>query len=90
MADRCHAHGVTAVPELIHDSVRSNAKRAQSSQPAAQLMTNLWVAFEQRERVLDSVDQRPTQLEEILSGTPRQDDAGHGSAGFAHLVEVVS
>ena len=53
-------------------------------------MANFWFSLQQRERVLDSIDQRPTQVEEVLSGTPRQDDAGHGSAGVASLGELAS
>jgi len=53
-------------------------------------MTGVRLSLQQRERVFDRIDQRPTQLQQLLSRTSRQDDARHGSTSGASLGEPVA
>lgn len=55
---------------------------------AAQLVSEVRVAFEQSERVLDGVDKGPIEVEWLLPGAPRENDVGHASAGSSTLCEV--
>ena len=51
-------------------------------------MASEWLAFEQRERVLNGVDQRPVEFEQLTSRAPREDDASHELAGRASLRQL--
>lgn len=53
-------------------------------------MSDLRVALEQPERVLYRIDQRPVEVEDLLSGTPREDDLGRASAGGSTFGEVAA
>jgi hypothetical protein len=48
------------------------------------------VPLEQSKRVLDSVDQRPVEVEQLASGAPRKNDFGHASAHGSTLAEVAA
>jgi len=48
------------------------------------------IPLEQSKRVLGGVDERPVELEQLLSGAPRKNDSGHASADGSTLVEVAA
>ncbi len=48
------------------------------------------VALKQPKRVLDGVDQRPVEVEQLLSDAPRKNDSGHASADGSTLAEVAA
>lgn len=63
MADRGDTDGPVVVSQLIDDAIRPHAQGAEPLQPAAQLVSDVRVAFEQSEGVLDSVDKGPVEVE---------------------------
>ena len=90
MTDRGDADGLIVVCELIDDAVRAYTQRAQAVQPAAQRVSDVRVPFEKSKRVLDCIDDRPAEVEQLLSGDPREDDLGHASADSSTLAEVAA
>lgn len=53
-------------------------------------MPGVGVALEQTERVIDRVDQRPVEGEQLLADATREDDLGHASAGGPTLGEFAA
>lgn len=90
MTDRCDANCVIVVSELIDDAIRADFERAEAVQPSMERMSGVRVPFEQRERLLHRVDERPVEVEQLLSGTARENDFGHASAGRSTLGEVTA
>lgn len=48
------------------------------------------VAFEEPEGVLDGIDERPVELEQLVPGATREDDAGQRSAGSPALCQLAT
>ena len=90
VADRQHAHCLVVVCELVDDPIRAYAQRPEAAQPAPEGVSGLRLPFQQSERVLDSVDQRPLEFEERLSSAPRENDLGHALPGCSTLGEVAT
>jgi hypothetical protein len=53
-------------------------------------VSDVGVPLEQPKHVLDSVDQGPVEVEQLLSGAPRKDGFGHASAPGSTLAEVAA
>ena len=85
MADRGDANGLLAVGDLVDDSVGADAERSEALESAAERISGEGLPFVDAEGVLDGVDQRPAEFEQLLAGASREDDSGHSSAGFAEL-----
>jgi hypothetical protein len=90
MADRGDTDGVLIVCQLIDDAIGAHAQRAQTAEPTTQLVPCLRLALERSESVLDGVDQGPAEIEQLLPGTPGNNDGGHASAGGATLSEFLA
>jgi hypothetical protein len=90
VADRCHADGLLAGVNLVHDSVRPYPERSEAGQTATEGMAGEWLAFEKTEGVLDGIDQRPTELEQLATGSPREDDPRHASAGRSAFSQLAA
>lgn len=63
MADRGDTDGPVVVSQLVDDAIRADAQGAEPLQPATQFVSDVMVAFEQSERVLDRVDKGPVEVE---------------------------
>jgi hypothetical protein len=90
VADRGDSYGLVIVCQLVDDAICAYAQRAQAGQPPAEGVSAVGVALEESERVLDGVDERPVEIEQLVSGAPRENDLGHASAGGATLGEVLA
>jgi hypothetical protein len=63
VANRDHANCLLGLGELVDDPVSANAERSKSSQPPTQRVSGEGIAFEEPERVLYGVDERPVECE---------------------------
>jgi hypothetical protein len=85
VADGCDAHGPAALGQLVNAAVGADLQRSEASQPALEFVAGEWLALEQRQRILNGVDQGPVEFEQLLARAAREDDARHDSAGRASL-----
>ena len=53
-------------------------------------MADVRLPLEHAERVLHGVDQRPVEVEELLSRSSCKDDVGQASAGSSPLGEITA
>jgi hypothetical protein len=90
VADRQHADCLVVVCELVDDAIPARAQRAEATQPPPERVSDVRIPFPQSERVLDSIDQRPIELEQSLSSAPRENDRGHASPGRSTLGEIAA
>ena len=74
MADRRHAHRPPVVCDLIEDAIGADAQRSHAAEGAAELPAGVRLAFEKSERLLDSVDERPVERQQLTPSTAREDD----------------
>ena len=74
MADRGDTNCLPAVSELIEDAVRADPKRIQAAKPPTKHMPGIRFALQQSQSVLYRVDQRPSQLKQLATGTPGEDE----------------
>jgi hypothetical protein len=61
MADRGHADRLPLVSHLVKEPVRADPQRVGAAQFSAERLAGERVALEQAKRILDRVDQWPTQ-----------------------------
>ena len=80
VTDRCDPHLLPITGELVDHAKGADAERPQAPQPAAERVARVGLALEQAERLLDRVDQRPVELQQLAAQCAREDDARHGSA----------
>jgi hypothetical protein len=48
------------------------------------------IPLEQSKRILDGIDERPVEIEQLLSGAARKNNFGHASADGSTLAEVTA
>jgi hypothetical protein len=53
-------------------------------------MPDMRVSLEQSKRVLDGIDQRPVEAEQLLSRAARENDFGHASAGGSTVAQLAA
>jgi hypothetical protein len=90
MADGGHADGLVIVCQLVDDAIGAHAQRAEAVQATAQGVSEVGVALEQSERILDGVDKRPIEVEQLLPRPPGENDLGHASVGCSTLGEFAA
>ncbi len=90
MADRDDPDRPIIVSELVDEPVGAQAQRAHPAQSAAQRIPGGGFAFEQTEGILDRVDERPIEIEQLEPGAARQDDSRQRSAFAATLGELAA
>ena len=90
MTDRRNADCPVVPGKLIDDAIRAYTQRVQAVQTAAQRVCGVRIPLEQSKRVLDSVDERPVEVEQMVSGAPRKNDFAHVSADGSTLAEVAA
>lgn len=81
MANRRDSNSLPTVSQLIENPVRADPKRVQASEFSAQRVADKRVALEQGKRILDRIDQRPAQVEQIEPGSPGEDESRQRSVG---------
>jgi hypothetical protein len=59
------------------DAVGPDSERAKASQSSSELVSGERLALGLLERVFNRIDQRPTVVQQLLTGTARDDDASH-------------
>lgn len=58
-----HADSLPVVDHLVENSIDADPQRVETPQSSTKGMACEWIALEQAERILDRVDQRPSQFE---------------------------
>jgi hypothetical protein len=81
VADGNDADRLSAIGQLIDDPVGTDPQRIKTTQFSPERVTAEWVALNQAKRILDRVDQRPTELEQVAAGSPGEDESRQRSAG---------
>src|ERR1700730_17613998 len=89
MQDGDNANGAAVGSELVEDPVGPNAQRVHATQPPAQLIAGVGLSPEQRDGLLDGVDQRPVEPEQRQPSGARENDPSHGSAGGPAFGELL-
>ena len=76
MANGRNPDRLPVVDQLIDDPVGADPERSKPLQATSQQVAGFRFALEESERVLDGVDQRPTELEDLSERPAGQDDSG--------------
>jgi hypothetical protein len=90
MTDSGDANGLLGIGELIDDAIGADAQGPHAVQPAAKRMPSAGLAREGGEGLLDSVDQRPVEIEQLAACATREDDLSHSSAARSMLVQLAA
>jgi hypothetical protein len=90
VADRRDTDRLRVICDLVDDAIGPNSQRPESVEASSQDVSDLRVTLELSERVLDRIDHGPAEVEQLLSGAPREDDLGHASAGGPALGELAT
>lgn len=69
MTDSGHANGPLPASQLIEDPISAYAQGVQPAQLASERVTGLRFALQQSQCVLDRVDQRPVEFEQLPPST---------------------
>jgi hypothetical protein len=77
VTDGCDADSLTVLVDLVDDPISPDSQGAESVESPAEGVADVRVTLQESECVLDGVDQRPAELEQLLSSAPREDDCGH-------------
>ena len=72
MADRRDADGLSTVGQLI-GSIRTRPAVSTAAELSAERVTGERVALEQAKRILDRIDQRPVQVQQVAPGSAGED-----------------
>lgn len=65
VTDRGDADGSAVVREQVDHAVRADAQRSEAQEPPAELMARGRIAFQEPERLLHGVDQRPLETQQL-------------------------
>ena len=63
--------------DLVDDPVSTDAKRPEPAKASSKRVTCIGFAFEEAERLDDGIGQRPVEIDDLLTGPPRQLDPAH-------------
>lgn len=88
MSDCGHPNQPLVVGHLVDNSIGPDGQRAKPAEAPAKGVPHPGLARKQAKRLLDRVDQRPIEFEQVAPGAPRQNDARHRSAGCPALGEL--
>ena len=90
MTDSGDANGPVGIGELVDDAIGADAQGPQAAQPAAKRVPGAGLAREPAEGLLDGIDQRPVEIEQLAACATREDDVSHGSAARSVLVQLAA
>jgi hypothetical protein len=71
--------------DLVNDSVSTDAKRPEPAKAPSKRVPCIWFAFEEAECLSDGIGQRPVEIDDLLTGPPRQFDPAHLSVSAIEL-----
>ena len=74
MADGGHPNGLLTLSQLIEDPIRTDPQRAQAAEFAVKRLSGARLTLEEAEGVLDCVDQRPVELEQLAASAAGEDE----------------
>ena len=75
MPDRRDPNGLPSVGQLIEDAISANPQGVQPVKLATKGISGKWIALQQTEGVLDCVDQRPVQLEQVSTSSASENQS---------------
>jgi hypothetical protein len=90
MTESGDANGLVGIGELVDDAIGADAQGPQAAQPAAKRVPAAGLAREHAERILDGIDQRPVENEQLAACATREDDVSHASAARSALVQLAA
>jgi hypothetical protein len=90
MADGGDANRLVGIGELVDDAIGTDAQGPQTAQPAAKRVPSAGLAREHAERLIDGIDQRPVEIEQLAACATREDDVSHRSAARSVLIELAA
>lgn len=79
MPDGGYADGLFGVGQLIENPVGAHPQRVQTEELASEGVPGLGFALEQAKSILDRIDQRPAELEQLLPSATGEDEPGQRS-----------
>lgn len=74
VADGGDANRLPAIGQLVEDSIRADPQRIEPAEPTLERMPCLRLSLQQPQGILDSVDQRPAQLEQLAASAAGEDE----------------
>ena len=80
MSDGGDANGLPAVGQLIEDPVGADTQRIDPVQFASKGVASLRFALKKAKRILDRIDQRPVEFEQLPPSATGEDKLGQRSA----------
>lgn len=81
MTNRSDTNGLSIVSELIENPISTDPQRVQPMKFAAERVASSRLALQQAQRVLNRVNQRPVEFEQLLPSSTGENEPGQGSAG---------
>jgi hypothetical protein len=90
MADSGDANRLVRIGQLVDDAVGTDAQGPQAAQPAAKRVSSAGLARKHAERLIDGIDQRPVEIEQLAACAMREDDVSHRSAARSVLVQLAA
>jgi hypothetical protein len=78
--DGNHADRFSAVSQLVEDPIGPYPQRVQAAKFPPQGIAGERIALEQTKRILDRIDQRPCQIEQVSTRAPGKDESSQRSA----------
>lgn len=81
MANGGDANRFSTVGQLVDDPIRAHPQRIQATKFSAQRVPGEGVALQQAQHLLNRIDQRPAQLEQIAAGSSSENESCQRSAG---------
>ena len=81
MTDRGDPDRLSFVGHLVEDPVDADPQRIKAAKPSSERVARKRIALQQAERVLDRVDQRPSQTQQVAAGPPGEDEPCQRSVG---------
>ena len=81
MADGSYPNRLSPVGQLVDAPIGADPQRVQAAELPPERIPSEPFTLEQAQRILDRIDQRPVQLEQVATSSPGEDEAGQRSAG---------
>jgi hypothetical protein len=81
VADRGNADSLLPIGSLVENPISADSQRVQTAQFASQRVASPRLALQQTQRILDRVDQRPVEFEQLPPSAAGEDEPGQRSAG---------
>lgn len=80
MTDRRDANRLTPVGQLIENPVGADSQRVEATELAAKRVAGEGIALEKAKRILDRVDERPIESEQVPTGSASENQSRQRSA----------